>query len=406
MPVPTSLQYPVPLKKNGLVEDYKQFSPNHKIPQQTINSEVKSLLNTIKETPGFNPNVKFDPKKHIIFSPDSYTTTKRYRLDELKINKTHTKPINNFGAVFPFKIINKEAVNMLLWEAFQPEVLEAHGRVPNAKYGTTRLDLHVGDHFKEAPFTTAFAKSKEITEIVSTFVGYPLQPVWDMDFVHINVSLASNDPIEQRENYPQTQEEIDALLSKQDSSNGEKIPTTTGVHYDSITVPLVIMLDLPEDAQGGQTTIITGDELATRIPDPPIGSGTLIQGRVLRHLATKPVTNHNRISMILSFATGVPGELDNCVLTSIKSSVLPRNMFDKFYRDWASYKFHKLAKHLALIREQIDINYQQKKGFDQESFVENCLKIETYIKGIYEEMECVSNSPYPPRLFSIPYQEL
>lgn len=398
--------YPQPLRENGLIESYKEFCPDYKIPKETVEGELAALAASIEATPGFDKNMPFDASKHIIFKPEYYKTTKTFTLDELNIDKTHIAPINTFGAAFPFKLLSQEAVNMLIWEAVQKKVIENLGRLPNLATDNTRLDFHVGGHFKYSPFTTALARSEELAEIVSTFVGHKMKPVWETDLVQLNFSLATNDPQEQLENFPQSQEEIDAILAKQDASDGQNIPSSLGVHYDSISVPLVIMLDLPEEAQGGQTTILTGNETVTRVPDPPIGSGTLIQGRVLRHLASKPVTNHNRISFVISYATGVEGELDNCVTTSLKPSVLPKNEYNKFYRDWVEFKFKKLEDHLRVVREGVVADYEEGKGFDQEHFVDKCLNIEKYFRGIWEEMECVENKPYPPPCFKIPYSEL
>lgn len=398
--------YPQPLKSNGLIETYHEHCPDYKVPQVTIDDEISSFLKDIESRPGFDPELKFDPTKHIIFNEESFKSTKQFSLTDLNIDKTHIKPINNFGAAFPFELLSKEAVNMLLWEAFQPDVIEKHARLPNLATSATRLDFHIGGHFKKAPFTEALAKSNELAQIVSEFVGHEMKPVWEMDLVHINVSLATNNLEEQLTKFPQTQEAIDYELARQDAGDGQDIPSTLGVHYDSISVPLVIMLDLPKEAQGGQTTIITGDNTATRVPEPPTGSGTLIQGRVLRHLASKPVTNHNRISFVISYATGVEGELDNCVTTSLKPSVLPKNEFNKFYRDWVEYKFNKLEQHLKKIREDVVESYEKGESFDQESFVEKCLNIEKYFNGVYNEMEVVENMPYPPTYFNLPYEEL
>ncbi|AWU74264.1 hypothetical protein CAS74_004237 [Pichia kudriavzevii] len=406
MVVQVQTLYHTPSREHGIVETFRDHCPDYKVPEQTVVNEIASLVQSIEKKENFDPNLKFNPAKHIIFNPESYKSTKKFTLQDLNIHKTHVKPINDFGAVFPFKLLSQEAVDMLLWEAFQPAIIEQHARLPNLATQATRLDFHIGDHIHKSPFTESLTKSKELTTIVSNFVGYKMKPVWDSDFVHINVSLASTDPREQLTNYPQTQYEIDKELTRQDASDGQDIPSTVGVHYDSITVPLVIMLDLPEEAQGGQTTIITGDNKATRVPEPPIGSGTLIQGRVLRHLASKPVTNHNRISLVLSYATGVEGELDNCVTTSVKPSVLPKNEFNKFYRDWAEYKLTNLENHLKKIREGVVDDYNNGTGFHQEEFVEKCQNIERYVYDIYKEMECLGYSPYPPPLFSTSYNEL
>ncbi|KAG0680846.1 hypothetical protein C6P42_004638 [Pichia californica] len=401
------------IKDIGIVSSYRDHCPSfdnynisYKIPNKTIKNEIASFVKKIESTPGFNPNTKFDAKKHIIFDSKSYKTTKIFTLNDLNISKTHIDPINNFGAAFPFELLSSEAVNMLLWEAFQPEVIENYSRLPNLSKDATRLDFHVGGHFKIAPFTNDLANSEELSEIVSTFVGHKMKPVWESDRVHINVCLATNDDDEIAKNYCKSEKEIKEEYERQYKSNGSEISSITGVHYDSISIPLVIMLDLPSDAEGGQTTIITGNESSTSVPDPPTGSGSLIQGRVLRHLGSKPITNHNRISFVLSYATGVDGELDNCVVTSVKPSVLPKNEFNKFYRDWIDYKFGKLEAHLNMIRKNVVKDYEAGESFDQEDFVSKCVKIEKYIHDIYGEMECVNLTPYPPPHFNLPYSEL
>lgn len=169
--------YPRPTRENGLIESYKEFCPDYKVPSRTVEGEAAALVAKIESTPGFDPELKFDASKHIIFKPEYYKTTKTFTLDELNIDKTHLPPINNFGAAFPFKLLSQEAVNMLIWEALRSEVIENHGRMPNLAKCNTRLDFHIGGHFKNSPFTNALAKSDELAEIVSNFVGHKMKPV-------------------------------------------------------------------------------------------------------------------------------------------------------------------------------------------------------------------------------------
>lgn len=406
MPVTVAYPYPKVLSSNGQVESYKDFAETHLIPSETRNVEIQALLNRITSKPGFDPNLKFDPKKHIIFKDEYFDTTKTFTLDDLHIKKTHTPRVTDFGAAFPFPLLTQEAVDMLLYEGFQSEVLDLFARLPNLATNATRLDFHIGGHAdNHAPFTKAVVGSSEIAEIVSKFFGTQMSHIYNSECAHINASLATMNE-EELKNCPQSEEEIQKLLSKQDAGDGDEIPSTLGVHYDSTTAALVIMLDLPEEAIGGQTTIINGDEKTVRVPEPKTGYATLIQGRVLKHLASKPVTNHNRISFVNGFAVTGPEKLDNTALTSTKPSVLPRARFDLFYRDWVDYRFQKLEAHLKYIREQIDADYLAGKGFDQEAFVEKCQKIEDYARGCYDEMECVNNPPYPAQHFKTPYSEL
>lgn len=57
---------------NGLVASYKQFAPTHIVPSKTRENEVQALLKMVTTKQGFDPNLKFDSKKHIIFDPKSY----------------------------------------------------------------------------------------------------------------------------------------------------------------------------------------------------------------------------------------------------------------------------------------------------------------------------------------------
>lgn len=407
MTVATSLYpYPTVLSSNGLVDTYKDFAPTHAIPKKTRENEIQALLNRITSKPGFNPQLKFDAEKHLIFDPKYYSTTKVFTLSDLKINKTHVPKVTDFGAAYPFPLLSEEAVDMILYEAFQPHVIEKYARLPNLAINATRLDFHIGGHGDtEGEFTKAVVHSPEIAEIVSTFFGTAMEPIYNSETAHLNVSLATTDEAEKMA-YPQTESDIKELLAKQDAGDGDRIPSSLGLHYDSTTVALVIMMDLPEEAIGGQTTIITGDERTVRVPEPKIGYATMIQGRVLKHLASKPVTNHNRISFVNGFAAAGADRLDNTALTSTKPSVLPRARFDLFYKDWVDYKFRRLEKHLKYVREQVVADYDAGKGFDQERFVNKCLEIEDYFRKCYDEMECVNNPPYPPPHFKMAYEDL
>lgn len=398
--------YPKVLASHGLVESYKEFSPTHLVPEKTKNNEVKAMLKMVTSKPGFDPNLKFDPKKHIIFKPSDYKKTKVFTLSDLKIEKTHIPRVTDFGAAFPFPLLSQEAVDMLIYEAFQPHIIEKYARSPNLATKATRLDFHIGGFAEtEGPFTKALVRSEELAEIVSTFFGAKLEPIFNYGTCHWNVSLATLDE-EEAKTYANTHSESEKLLAEQDAGDGDSIPSTLGLHYDSTTVALVIMIDLPEDAIGGQTTIITGDEKIVRVPDPKVGHATLIQGRILKHLASKPVTNHNRITFVNGYAAAGAHTLDNTAITSTKPSVLPKSRFDLFYRDWVDYKFRRLEDHLEYIRKGVVKDYESGKGFDQEGFVERCQIIEDYFHQIWNQMECVNNPPFPPAYFKTPYKDL
>ncbi|GMF60442.1 unnamed protein product [[Candida] boidinii] len=111
--VPVS-DYPLPLSENGLAVEYLTGNHSHDIPTETYDNEVKALLKKLESKPGFDKNLKFDPKKHIIFKEEDFDKVKTFTLQDLKIEKTHCKTHSDFGATFPFPLINQEACDMLI----------------------------------------------------------------------------------------------------------------------------------------------------------------------------------------------------------------------------------------------------------------------------------------------------
>ncbi|ODV83671.1 hypothetical protein CANARDRAFT_29892 [[Candida] arabinofermentans NRRL YB-2248] len=399
--------YPVPLKEHGLIVEYKSGSHSHDVPQRTRDLEIENLLNSLRAKPTFNPNLKFDAEKHITFKDEYYKTTTTATLKDLGILKMRTAPISGFGAAHPFPLINQEAVDMILWESFQPEVIEKWARLPNKglSKGTTRLDFHIGGHNKyAAPFSYALYNSPEVAEIVSTFSGVKAAAVLNSEIGHLNVSMASLDPEEIKE-IPQTKEDLLAKMEKLDES--DEVPSSLGLHYDSDTLALVIMLDLGEGAVGGETGIVTGNDTMFRVPDPKIGYATLIQGIVLKHVATKPISNSNRIASASGFAAAPgSGKLDNCRNTSNKPSVLPRAIFNQFWSEWFEYRFKNLEAHLKLKREKVMERFEKGVEFDQLAMIVTIKEMEQYLYDSWKEMEAVHNPPYPPPEFNSSYSEL
>ncbi|ODV83670.1 hypothetical protein CANARDRAFT_29891 [[Candida] arabinofermentans NRRL YB-2248] len=404
----TESAYPVPLKENGLIVEYKSGAHSHDIPQKTRDLEIAHMLELLKAKPTFNPNLKFDPKKHLVFKEEYYKTTTTATLEDLGITKTRTAPISGFAAAHPFPLISQEAVDMMLWEAFQPNVIENYARLPNSglSKGTTRLDFHLGGHCRYiAPFTWDLYNSPEVSEIISNFVGVKLGPMFNSELGHMNVSLASLDPEEVKE-IPQTKEDLLAKMEHLDK-NKDDVPSSLGLHYDSGTIALVIMLDLGEGAVGGETGIVTGDDKMFRVPDPKIGYATLIQGIVLKHVATKPVSNSNRITGVTGYAAAPgSGKLDNCRNTSNKPSVLPRAIHTPYWSEWIEYRFKNLEAHLKQEREKVMERFAKGAEFDQLAMIDTIKEMEKYLHDSWKEMEAVHNPPYPPAEFNTPYQDL
>ncbi|KAG7818175.1 hypothetical protein KL920_002876 [Ogataea angusta] len=406
MTVAVESPYPTPRKELGHAVNYLSGNHDYDVPQETLDLEVAALRAKLEAKPTFDPRLRFDPARHLVFKPEYYKTTQQFTLSDLNIKKTRVKPVTDFAAAFPFPLISQEAVDMLLWEALQPEVLRDYARVPNLSKGANRLDFHVGGHCsKKAPFSNALFTAPELREILEGFTRTKVEPVYNAEYGHLNVSLASLKP-EDAAQFAASREEQLKVYEAQTKAGGNDVPSTLGLHYDSSAFALVIMLDFGDSAIGGETGIITGHNEMVRVPDPKVGWATLIQGMVLRHVATKPVTNSNRITSVGGFCLAGPEHLDNNLLTSTKPSVLPRALYNEFYRDWCEFRLNNLQRHIGYYKEQLMAEFDSGKTFDQLAFAKKCQEMERYLRKSWDEMEAVYNPPYPPAQFSTPYEEL
>ncbi|KAH3662588.1 hypothetical protein OGAPHI_005840 [Ogataea philodendri] len=406
MTVDVASPYPTPQKSLGHVVNYLSGSHDYDIPKETIDLEIASLRKKLQAKPTFNPNLEFDPKKHFIFKDEYYKTTKQCTLEELNINRTRVPKVCEFGAAFPFPLISQEAVDMLLWEAMLPEVIEEYARLPNLATNATRLDFHIGGHCtKKAPFSNALFTSPELLKIIEGFTHVKVKQVYNAEYGHFNVSLASQKPEDVAAMETSREEQL-REYEEQNKKSGDKIPSTLGLHYDSSAFALVIMLDIGDNAIGGETGIITGDNKVFRVPDPKIGYATLIQGMVLRHVATKPVTNSNRITAVGGYCLAGPEKLDNNLLTTTKPSILPRAKYNEFYRDWCEFRLSNLESHLKYYKEKLLAEFDAGVQFDQPAFIKECVYMEKYLRKTWDEMEASHNPPYPPAQFSVKYEDL
>ncbi|KAG7895308.1 hypothetical protein KL936_000016 [Ogataea polymorpha] len=381
--------YPHPQKHLGHAVNYLTGNHEYDIPKETVDGEIAQLRARLESKPSFNPGLTFDPEKHLIKDPSAKVLT----LDDLKIKKTRVAPVCNFATTYQFPLLTQEAVDMIFWEALRPEIVEKYGRLPNLAKSATRLDFHIGGHCSRwAPFTQALWNSPELREILERFTKVKMKPLFSAG--HFNFSLAEKNATE-----PPSEE----LLRKyREQSNGDEVPSSLGMHYDSSTFALVIMAELDENTIGGETGIVTGDNKFVRVPDPKVGSATLIQGMVLKHVATKPVSNSNRVTAVAGFCVAGPEKLDNSLLTSVKPSILPRQNYNEFYNDWAQFRLTNLAEHILHYRDQLK-NVEQ---FDQKDFIAHCREMESYLHKCWDEMEEHYNPPYPPKEFRITYDEL
>lgn len=362
-------------------------SPSHLIPDKVINGEIKELVQNLEATPNFDPHTVFDPEKHILFKDEDYGKFKILTLSELGINKTHVPTISDTGVTNPFPLFTEEACNIMKWEAFQVESLKKYGRLPKLAKNSTNLDFQICGYIKQAPFTYAAWTHPRTQEIIDKIAGVKLKIMFDYEIAHINASLINKD-------YP-----VGEKLGKE----GNLEDSVYDWHYDSNSFVIVLMLSTNDEMIGGKTGLKDGDEKIVTVDDPKIGYATILQGRVIKHIATKPITNHERISSVVGY---IPDDIevpDTTVLTSFKPSVLPRSIHDEYYPEWCEYRFKRIEDMLANKRKQL---FKAEGHFDQEGFIEFCKGVEDYLQKTWNEFEVCGEKEHPPKIYSVPYKDL
>lgn len=373
-------------KSTFISKDTLNGSPSLKLPQETLDNEVRQFLEDLQKKPKFNPNTEFDPDVHILFKDEDYDSLRILTLTDLNIKKTHVPAISDYGMCDPFPLFTEEACDMMKWEAFQLECLDRYGRLPRLAKGSTSLDFQICGYINKAPFTKAAWTHPRTQAIINKIAGIDLKIMFDYEIAHINASLINRD-------YP-----VGEKLG-----NEADMTSIYDWHYDSNSFVIVLMLSTHDDMIGGKTGLIDGNENIQTINDPKVGHASILQGRVVRHVATKPVTNHERISSVVGYIPKSIEVPDTTVLTSFKPSVLPRSIHDEYYPAWCEYRFERMVDMLQHKRQQLK---NIKGHFDQEDMIKFCQEVEGYMNKTYNEFELYDNPEYPPKIYSTPYRDL
>lgn len=383
------------------MEEILNENRTYVIPQHVLDNEVRMLVKKLEAKANFNPHVEFDAKKHINFDKPGT----KHRFEDLGIGKTHVKPINEIAAVEPFKLFTQEAVDIIKWEIFSNhKLLKKYGRLNNSNNSnnSSSLDFHISGFIDETTFTKQAFGSEELTDIINEVMEDVLYMPHQFSMSHVNVSLAHNGD-DAKENEP-----VDYDKLKQDQDR-DVANITSGVnwHYDSPPLVCVMMLSAPENMVGGETGVRLGDDKSImRIPNAKEGYGTMLQGRVIKHIATKPMNNCERISYVISFIPKDPTRYDSTCATSERPGVSSAFTNDRFYPVYVDYRLNRIEQRLKLFRTQLVENYNQNRQFDQLNTIEFIRDVELYLKSTYQDFEVINSGEYPPPLFDVPYQDL
>lgn len=368
---------PVAVHAQILTEDLLNDNHNWDIPETVYEKGIAPLLKEIAKWGIAEPsNVSFDPSRHVLFTDDHYATTKRITLNELGVTKAHQDPISPIGVSAPFPLFTPEAIAIMRWELFQKECFLGCGRI-NDHSTTGDMDLYVRGYAKKyTPFTYAAWSHPKVLEIISTMAGVELVHAFDYEIGHINVSI---------------KQETTKIVTEE-AKVAEDIPGIVSWHFDSPQFVCVLMLSDTSAMVGGETALMKPDGEVVKVEGPKQGWCNVLQGRILKHIATKPRGDYTeRITSVCSFR---PSDtlLDESPITTIKPAALSASRYNDFYQEYMNYRLDVLTDRIAKLKADINESIDKGAKFDQLSTIDFLQhKIVEYAEHTWQEFEVVDD---------------
>ena len=323
----------------------------------------------LSELPTFQSPV-FDPAVHLCYMPGGPQRS----ISDLGV--TSDRKISNIGCAPPFPLFTEEAVDIMRAELLRGKVFDncafsssIVGKGSTQVRGWTK---HYG------PFTDAAWKHPATIKAISEMAGVDLVPVFDYEIAHANVAFKSQEEraqdaakIAYRKAHPESETE--------DYQNGSAV---LGWHFDSYPFVCVLMLSDTTNMFGGETVIHSDDGQVSRVPDPKKGSVAVLQGRVIEHLASKPIGGTERITFVTSYRARDPLVLDDSVLTTV-SPISDKN---ELYTDWVEYRMRLLSDRLLALGAKVREGRSKGENFNLDAVRQYLIEQENYIKRTYKEM--------------------
>lgn len=329
-------------------------------------------------------NLKFDPEKHLQyysgdeFDQHKYHSTRRLTMEELGL--TQKNQISPIGVSDAFPLFTDEATDIMKMECLRKDVFLKYGRT--SWNSTNGMDCVVRGYVKTGqdvvtPFIYEAWTHPKTVELISIMAGVELEVVMDYEIAHVNIGVTSEEVAEQQRKVHARQ----LALSGQDS--GENIPAIVGWHRDSYPFVCVLMLSDTTNMIGGETYLRMGDSKVAHVQGPQKGSAAVLQGRLIEHLAPKPLGASERITMVTSYRAKDASLHEGSVLSTVKPEVQYGSRYNDFYPDWVEYRSDLVGKRLqGLVRTM-----REAKSFDKKATVAALKEIEAYLRLTYTEMD-------------------
>lgn len=311
----------------------------------------------------------FDPAVHLC-----YTSGSQRSLSDLGV--TSDRNISNIGCALPFPLFTEEAVEIMRKELLCDQVFD------NCAFSSNLVgkgSAHIRGWTKRyGPFTDAAWKHPATIKAVSEMAGVDLVPVFDYEIAHANVAFKSQEEraqdatkIAYRKAHPESESE--------DYKNGSAV---LGWHFDSYPFVCVLMLSDTTNMVGGETVIHSDDGQVSRVPDPKKGYVAVLQGRVIEHLASKPIGGTERITFVTSYRARDPLVRDDSVLTTV-SPISDKN---ELYTDWIEYRMKLLSDRLLALSAKVREGRSAGENFNLDAVRQYLIEQENYISRTYKEM--------------------
>lgn len=333
-------------------------------------------------------NLKFDPEKHLQyysgdeFDQHKYHSTRRLTMEELGL--THKNQISPIGVSDAFPLFTEEATDIMKMECLKKDVFLKYARTSwNSTSGmdcVIRGYTKVGKEVVTQFIYDAWTHPKTV-ELISTMAGVELEVVMDYEIAHVNIGVTSKEVAEQQVKVHAREQ----ALSGQNS--GEDIPAIVGWHHDSYPFVCVLMLSDTSTMIGGETYLRMGDSKVAHVQGPQKGSAAVLQGRLIQHLAPKPLGASERITMVTSYRAKDPLLHEGSVLSTVKPEVQYGSRFHDFYPDWIEYRADIVEKRL----QELVRTMREAKSFDKSTTVTALKEIEAYLRFTYTEMDVTAD---------------
>ncbi|ODV62567.1 uncharacterized protein ASCRUDRAFT_74921 [Ascoidea rubescens DSM 1968] len=342
---------------------------------------IVKLLNELTSNPNFDPNIEFDPSKHIIFN--SETDFDKYKVTTLSdISIEHDEAISNCAFTPAFPLFSEEAIDIMRYELFQEKVFKQYGRAANL----TRfkgLDVQIGGYTHLTPFTAKALTHEKTMEVLNKYAGLELQVMMPFELGSINFGIK---PYERVEDEKKNKE---IYLAKNAKAFDKDADFVRGWHHDSNSFSFILMMSDTKDMIGGETALKTGNGEILKIDNYEKGWASLVQAHCINHIALKPYCSVERITSVTSYRAKDLLHMDPTVITTIKPSIFPRTIYNTFYPEWMDYRLDVMGEKIAWLRRKVAQDRENHRDFNQIEMINYLEDLTTYIRGSWREFEAV-----------------